>query len=141
MATAIRLRRVRRSLTSPPPPSDLRSEPSKQVLSLSPVCRVFSGNGAAQESNLPSRGLHDLTGFEGWLDEVQLSTEAGFWPRFRPLRCAGVRSDRYQFRYQVLAAGSGVARSGDTVEFQYRLCGFSARRFSRLQVFFRRVRQ
>ncbi len=25
----------------------------------------FRLNGAAQESNLPSRGLHDLTGFEG----------------------------------------------------------------------------
>jgi hypothetical protein len=38
-----------------------------------------SANGAAQESNLPSVGLPDLTGFEGLL-EVQLWTEAGFRP-------------------------------------------------------------
>jgi hypothetical protein len=29
-----------------------------------PACGAFLEGGAAQESNLPSRGLHDLTGFE-----------------------------------------------------------------------------
>jgi hypothetical protein len=47
--------------------------------------------GAAQESNLPSLGLPDLTGFEGLPSDVQLGTEAGFWPRFRPLRSSWVR--------------------------------------------------
>jgi MerR family redox-sensitive transcriptional activator SoxR len=28
------------------------------------ICDLFASDGAAQESNLPSRGLHDLTGFE-----------------------------------------------------------------------------
>jgi hypothetical protein len=36
------------------------------------VVQAESGNGAAQESNLPSRGLHDRTGFEGPPYEVQL---------------------------------------------------------------------
>ena len=48
-------------------------------------------NGAAQESNLPSLGLPDLTGFEGLPRKVQLATEAGFWPRFRPVRSSWVR--------------------------------------------------
>src|SRR4029450_3144021 len=39
-------------------------------------------NGAAQESNLPTLGLPDLTGFEGLLSVVQLGTEAGFSLRF-----------------------------------------------------------
>jgi len=47
--------------------------------------------GAAEESNLPSRGLHDLTGFEGQPSKVQLCTEAGFSARFRPLRSSWVR--------------------------------------------------
>ena len=29
------------------------------------ISGAFQSNGAAQESNLPSRGLHDRTGFEG----------------------------------------------------------------------------
>jgi hypothetical protein len=32
---------------------------------ISPTAEGFLGNGAAQESNLPSLGLPDLTGFEG----------------------------------------------------------------------------
>ena len=48
-------------------------------------------SGATQESNLPSRGLHDLTVFEGLLSNVQLATEAGFLPRFRPVRSSWVR--------------------------------------------------
>jgi hypothetical protein len=36
----------------------------------SPVCRVFSADGAAQESNLPSRGLHDRTGFDGLREKL-----------------------------------------------------------------------
>jgi hypothetical protein len=47
--------------------------------------------GAAQESNLPSLGLPDLTGFEGLLSDVQLATEAGFSLRFRPVRSSWVR--------------------------------------------------
>jgi hypothetical protein len=38
------------------------------------ACR--SRSGAAQESNLPSRGLHDLTGFEDLLRQVKLRRKA-----------------------------------------------------------------
>ena len=47
--------------------------------------------GAAQESNLPSLGLPDLTDFEGLPSKVQLRTEAGFSPRFGPVRSSWVR--------------------------------------------------
>src|SRR5215218_2299655 len=49
------------------------------------VSGAFLLSGAAQESNLPSDGLRRLTGFEGLLRKVQLSTEAGFDPASAPL--------------------------------------------------------
>jgi hypothetical protein len=55
------------------------------------TCREFPKSGAAQESNLPSDGLRRLTGFEGLLRKVQLSTEAGFRPRFSASTCGEVR--------------------------------------------------
>jgi hypothetical protein len=36
-------------------------------------------------------GYTGFAGFEALLDEVHLSTEAGFRPRFRPLGCGEVR--------------------------------------------------
>jgi hypothetical protein len=48
-------------------------------------------NGAAQESNLPSLGLPDLTGFEGLPSKVQLLTEAGFSLRFRSVGSSWIR--------------------------------------------------
>jgi hypothetical protein len=36
----------------------------------SSISGAFQSNGAAQESNLPSRGLHDRTGFEGPRERV-----------------------------------------------------------------------
>jgi len=39
---------------------------------------ILDYDGAAQESNLPSRGLHGRTGFEGLPSEVQLGTGAAF---------------------------------------------------------------
>ena len=44
---------------------------------------IFSSDGAAQESNLPSRGLHDLTGFED-----RLGHRARAAPRMRVLGSA-----------------------------------------------------
>jgi hypothetical protein len=58
-------------------PEHMSKEPAKWAVFL---------NGAAQESNLPSVGLPRLTGFEGLLTYLQLAPEAGFRPRFRPLR-------------------------------------------------------
>jgi hypothetical protein len=47
--------------------------------------------GAAQESNLPSRGLHDLTGFEGLLMKVRVGanphdSEQSATTRYSPIR-------------------------------------------------------
>ena len=69
------------------------------------------GYGAAQESNLPSDGLRRLTGFEALLRKVHLRTEAGFRPRFSPSKCGEVRSDRYQFRYQVIRLPWPIAQA------------------------------
>ena len=57
------------------------------------VIKRLSLYGAAQESNLPSRGLHDRTGFEGLLPEVHLRTEGGFGRalvRLSAVRCAEI---------------------------------------------------
>jgi hypothetical protein len=48
-------------------------------------------NGAAPESNRPSLGLPDRTGFEGLRRAVRLATGAAFWARFRTPRCGRVR--------------------------------------------------
>jgi hypothetical protein len=72
----------------------------------------FRKQRAAQESNLPSVGLPRLTGFEALLRNVHSRTEAGFRPRFSPSRCGEVRSDQYQFQYQVFdVARHAVART------------------------------
>jgi hypothetical protein len=42
-------------------------------------------------------------GFGEGRPRMQLRTEAGFPPRFHPLRCCDVRGGRYQGRYQIRA--------------------------------------
>jgi hypothetical protein len=55
---------------------------------------VVAGSRAAPESNRPSRGLHDRTGFEDLRRERQLATVASFWPRSGRLRSGEVRLDQ-----------------------------------------------
>jgi hypothetical protein len=64
-------------------PSDPAESPEEKRL-----LKPNSANGAAQESNLPSRGLHDLTGFEdescwSWCF-VSVSAAAGRLPLLTP---------------------------------------------------------
>ena len=73
------------------------------------MCRGFS-SGAAQESNLPSRGLHDLTGFEDlpcWVLRTGEVTLQGLEPGAGVPR-ADARSGREEDR---LIRSAGALRS------------------------------
>jgi hypothetical protein len=51
----------------------------------------YCRDGAAQESNLPSPGQPDLTGFEDGQTGMRLATGAGFRPRSPPLTSGEIR--------------------------------------------------
>jgi hypothetical protein len=85
----------------------LRSARRKEALFLRKE-GALSGHGAAQESNLPSRGLHDLTGFEGWRTRGDCDRRPhGYVSVGRP-RCAETCSGQYKDQYK--------AREGDPRE-------------------------
>jgi hypothetical protein len=73
-----------------------------------PKMQAVPRYGAAQESNLPSRVLPRLTGFEALLRKVHFGTEAGFSAPLQSFYVQGGSLRSGQFQYQVRGASFGA---------------------------------